>query len=69
MENTIHRDPTAPHYKYMDDPYLIPISNFEKRSYALAKESGRKAAMWIRQQHADFFQHKNADPFIEVINH
>ena len=50
----------------MDDPYLIPISNLEKRSYALSKEAGRKAAMWIREQHSDFFQHKNAEPIIEV---
>lgn len=37
-----------------------------KRSYALSQESGRKAAQWIRQEHADLFQHKVADPLIEV---
>ncbi|XP_033215481.1 protein PTCD3 homolog, mitochondrial [Belonocnema kinseyi] len=65
LESTIGRDPTAPHYKYVDDPYLIPVSNLEKRSFALSKEAGRKAAMWVREQHADFFQHKNAVPVIE----
>lgn len=66
IASTYQRDPTAPHYKYHDDPYLIPYSNFTKRSYALSQESGRKAAQWIRQQHADLFQHKVAEPFIEA---
>ncbi|KAL1122507.1 hypothetical protein AAG570_002838, partial [Ranatra chinensis] len=66
LASTVQRDPTAPHYKYHDDPYLIPYSNSSKRSYALSYEAGRKAAYWIRQQHADLFQHKVADPFIEV---
>ncbi|XP_057322268.1 protein PTCD3 homolog, mitochondrial-like isoform X1 [Microplitis mediator] len=65
LERTIKRDPTAPRYKYHDDPYLIPLSNMSKRSFALAQEAGRKAAMWIRQQHANLFQHRVADPVIE----
>lgn len=66
LEKTITRDPTAAHYKYHDDPYLIPTSNIGKRSFALAQEAGRKAAHWIRKEHADLFQHKEADPPIEV---
>lgn len=58
LESTIKRDPTAAHYKYHDDPYLIPSSNAGKRTFALAQEAGRKAAHWIRQEHADLFQHK-----------
>ena len=61
------QDPTAPHYKYHDDPYFIPYANETKRSYALSQESGRKAAQWIRQQHADLFQHRVSEPLIEVI--
>lgn len=68
MESTISRDYTAPHYKFHDDPFLIPQSNMHNRSYALAKESGRKTAMWIRQEHRDLFQHKVADPEIKVIH-
>lgn len=60
------KDPTAPHFKFHDDPYLIPFSNNAKRSYALAQEAGRKAATWIKQEHADLFQHRNAEPFIEA---
>ncbi|CAH1403627.1 unnamed protein product [Nezara viridula] len=66
LASTVKRDPTAPHYKYHDDPYLIPYNNFTKRSYALSQESGRKAARWIRQQHKELFQHKIAEPLIEA---
>ncbi|RZF47261.1 hypothetical protein LSTR_LSTR004970 [Laodelphax striatellus] len=66
LANTVNTDYTAPQYKYHDDPYLIPTSNFAKRSYALSQESGRKAAKWILQEHADLFQHRVADPPIEV---
>lgn len=59
-------DPTAAHYKYHDDPYLIPLSNNNKRIYALAQESGRKAARWIRDEHPELFQHREAEPPIEV---
>lgn len=40
LESTLKRDPTAAHYKYHDDPYLIPKSNISKRTYAMAEESG-----------------------------
>lgn len=35
---------------------MIPTSNSNKRIFALAAESGRKAAKWIKQEHADLFQ-------------
>lgn len=66
LEATVSRDPTAAHYKYHDDPYLIPTSNVGKRSFALAQEAGRKAAHWIRKEHANLFQHREADPPIEL---
>ncbi|XP_014253930.1 protein PTCD3 homolog, mitochondrial [Cimex lectularius] len=65
ISSTVGKDPTAPHYKYHDDPYLIPYSHSTKRSYSMSQEAGRKAAQWIREQHADLFQHKEADPMIE----
>lgn len=65
LASTINRDPTAAHYKYHDDPYLIPTSNFTKRIYALSQESGKKTAMWIRQQHPQLFMHREAVPPIE----
>lgn len=66
LESTISRDPTAAHYKYHDDPYLIPKSNLEKRTFAMAQEAGRKAAHWIRQENADLFNHREMDPVIEA---
>lgn len=49
------QDPTAAHYKYHDDPYLIPTSNTGKRTFAMAQESGRKAAQWIRENNRQWF--------------
>lgn len=65
LESTISRDPTAAHYKYHDDPYLIPMSNIGKRTFAMAQEAGRKAAYWVRQQNPHLFNHREADPIIE----
>ncbi|XP_060532689.1 small ribosomal subunit protein mS39 [Cylas formicarius] len=65
LEATISRDPTAAHYKYHDDPYLLPMSNVGKRAFALAKNAGRKAAHWVRRQHPDVFNHRECDPPIE----
>ncbi|CAH0628727.1 unnamed protein product [Chrysodeixis includens] len=59
---TVGTDPTAAHYKYHDDPYLIPLSNFRKRAYALSAEAGRKAAAWIRDEHAQLFTTREWDP-------
>lgn len=49
-------------FRYHDDPFLIPLSNFRKRSYALSAEAGRKAAAWIRDEHADLFTTREWDP-------
>lgn len=56
LSQTVGYDPTAAHYKYHDDPFLIPMSNIGKRTFAMAQESGRKSAKWIRQQHSKLFQ-------------
>lgn len=45
LASTVNRDPTAPHYKYHDDPYLIPASNIGKRTFAMAQEAGMQK--WI----------------------
>lgn len=42
------------------------MSKMHNRVYALAREAGKKAAIWIRQEHSDLFQHKVADPEIKV---
>ncbi|XP_055594767.1 protein PTCD3 homolog, mitochondrial [Uranotaenia lowii] len=66
LSATVGYDPTAAHFKYHDDPYLIPMSNMSRKTYAMAQEAGRKAAKWIRQENTKLFQHKEADPPIEA---
>lgn len=55
LSQTVGFDPTASHFKYHDDPYMTPLSNVGKRTFALAMESGRKSAKWIRQRHSSLF--------------
>ncbi|XP_013778914.1 protein PTCD3 homolog, mitochondrial-like [Limulus polyphemus] len=62
---TVDRDFTAPHYKYHDDPYFIPASNVTKRSFALSKESGRKAAKYFLEKYPDSFKNNPAEPNIQ----
>ncbi|XP_050305305.1 protein PTCD3 homolog, mitochondrial [Anthonomus grandis grandis] len=66
LESTIQRDPTAAHYKYHDDPYLIPSNNLSKRSFAMAKEAGRKAAHWVRSENPELFNHRECEPPIDL---
>ncbi|XP_028968730.1 protein PTCD3 homolog, mitochondrial [Galendromus occidentalis] len=68
LASTIHKDHTAPHYKFIDDPYLIPVSNPEKRSYALAMESGRKAARYMLTNFPECFKNDPAEPKVELFN-
>lgn len=66
LESTVGRDPTAAHYKYHDDPFLIPMSNIGKRTFAISQEAGKKAARWVRQQHPELFNHREADPVVKT---
>ncbi|KAK2161551.1 hypothetical protein NP493_1575g00020 [Ridgeia piscesae] len=66
LASTVKRDYNAPHYKYIDDPFLIPTSALEKRSYSLAKASGKKAARYVLQRYPGNFQHNPAEPSIEA---
>ncbi|XP_067127711.1 small ribosomal subunit protein mS39 [Centruroides vittatus] len=66
LASTVGRDYTAPHYKYHDDPFLIPVSNVSKRTYALAKESGKKAARFFLEKYPDSFENNPAQPVIEA---
>ncbi|XP_076435357.1 small ribosomal subunit protein mS39-like [Babylonia areolata] len=66
LASTVTRDPNAPHYKYMDDPYLIPTSSLAKKSHALSKESGRKAARYILENYSQWFNENNAEPSVDA---
>lgn len=56
LARTVGRDNTAPHYKFIDDPFLIPLTGANKFRFALAMESGRRAARWVKQQHSNLFE-------------
>ncbi len=51
LSDTVRRDVGTPHHKFADDPFLTPLSSLTKRSYALSKEAGRKAAAYIRDEY------------------
>lgn len=61
LSQTVGVDPTASHYKYHDDPFLMPMSNVGKRTFAMAQESGRKSAKWIRQENSSLFQVRSSN--------
>ena len=59
-------DTTGPAYKYQDDPFLTPYSRLDKKKYALSKESGIKAARYIRDNYSELFNYHAAEPEIKV---
>ena len=66
LSSTVGRDLRASHFKFHDDPYLMPRSNPDKRQFALSQEAGRNAARWIRDHKPELFGHQTAQPFSQV---
>ncbi|XP_037078403.1 protein PTCD3 homolog, mitochondrial-like, partial [Pollicipes pollicipes] len=66
LSSTVGRDVTSTHYKFHDDPYLVPGSNLDKRMFSLSREAGRNAARWVRDRNAELFEHQVAQPFSET---
>lgn len=65
LSATIGRDPTAKHYKFHDDPFLTPPRYSSRELFALAQESGKRTAQWIRDKYGGLF---NVSPlFVTVI--
>ncbi|XP_023558721.1 pentatricopeptide repeat domain-containing protein 3, mitochondrial isoform X2 [Octodon degus] len=67
LASTVNRDPTATPYAFQDDPYLIPASSVESRSFLLAKKSGENAAKFIINSHPKYFQKDIAEPHIPCL--
>ncbi|GAB1290923.1 Pentatricopeptide repeat domain-containing protein 3, mitochondrial [Apodemus speciosus] len=67
LASTVNRDPTAAPYVFQDDPYLIPTSAMESRSFLLAKKSGETAAKFIINSHPKYFQKDIAEPHIPCL--
>ncbi|XP_022080697.1 pentatricopeptide repeat domain-containing protein 3, mitochondrial-like [Acanthaster planci] len=55
LSSTVKRDPTASPYMFHDDPFLLPRNSGERRRYALAAESGRKAAQYVINKWPEHF--------------
>ncbi|XP_064630506.1 small ribosomal subunit protein mS39-like [Lineus longissimus] len=68
LAGTVEKDPLGPHYRFIDDPALIPNDVGAKRSYSLAKASGKKAAQWIMNEYYYGFQKDTAEPSIPDFN-
>ncbi|KAM6180304.1 small ribosomal subunit protein mS39 [Erethizon dorsatum] len=67
LASTVNRDPTAAPYAFQDDPYLLPASAVESRSFLLAKKSGENAAKFIINSHPKYFQKDIAEPHIPCL--
>ncbi|XP_036787065.2 pentatricopeptide repeat domain-containing protein 3, mitochondrial [Manis pentadactyla] len=67
LASTVHRDTTAAPYAFQDDPFLIPASSVESRSFLLAKKSGENAAKFIINLHPKYFQKDIAEPHIPCL--
>lgn len=61
LAGTVGKDMTAPHYRYHDDPYLIPYKLGTKREFILSRESGKNAAQFIMSKHPDLFEHNRIE--------
>ncbi|XP_051894966.1 pentatricopeptide repeat domain-containing protein 3, mitochondrial [Pristis pectinata] len=67
LATTVNRDPTAVHYRFQDDPYLIPRTSPEFRLYSLSQESGCNAARYIVNTYPKLFQKNFAEPSIPCL--
>ncbi|XP_049712719.1 pentatricopeptide repeat domain-containing protein 3, mitochondrial [Elephas maximus indicus] len=67
LASTVNRDPTAAPYAFQDDPYLVPASFPESRSFLLAKKSGENAAKFIINSYPEYFQKDIAEPHIPCL--
>ncbi|NXN33727.1 PTCD3 protein, partial [Nycticryphes semicollaris] len=61
------QDPTAAHYMFQDDPFLIPRNAANARLYSLSKEAGKNAAKYIIKQFPQYFDKTFAEPNIPCL--
>ncbi|NXA27559.1 PTCD3 protein, partial [Ibidorhyncha struthersii] len=61
------QDPTAAHYMFQDDPFLMPRNAANSRLFSLSKESGRNAAKYIIKQFPQYFDKILAEPNIPCL--
>ncbi|NXX39459.1 PTCD3 protein, partial [Tricholaema leucomelas] len=61
------QDPTAAHYMFQDDPFLMPRNAANSRLFALSKESGRNAARYIIKHFPQYFDKTFAEPDVPCL--
>ncbi|NXC12270.1 PTCD3 protein, partial [Corythaeola cristata] len=61
------QDPTAAHYMFQDDPFLMPRNAANSRLFSLSKESGRNAAKYIIKQFPQYFDKTFSEPNIPCL--
>ncbi|XP_015479722.1 pentatricopeptide repeat domain-containing protein 3, mitochondrial isoform X1 [Parus major] len=67
LASTVNKDPTAAHYMFQDDPFLMPRNAANSRLYSLSKESGRNAAKYIIKNFPQYFDKTFAEPNIPCL--
>ncbi|GMR53844.1 hypothetical protein PMAYCL1PPCAC_24039, partial [Pristionchus mayeri] len=66
LSSTVGKDPTAPHFQFIDDPAMIPSTLNAKRSYFMAKEMGARAARELAIEWPTLFAFDRDEPRLEV---
>ncbi|NXW18853.1 PTCD3 protein, partial [Circaetus pectoralis] len=61
------QDPTAAHYMFQDDPFLMPRNAANSRLFSLSKESGRNTAKYIIKQFPQYFDKTFAEPNVPCL--
>ncbi|KAF4791331.1 Pentatricopeptide repeat domain-containing protein 3, mitochondrial [Turdus rufiventris] len=67
LASTVNRDPTAAHYMFQDDPFLMPRNAANARLYSVSKESGRNAAKYIIKNFPQYFDKTFAEPHVPCL--
>ncbi|XP_010117902.1 PREDICTED: pentatricopeptide repeat domain-containing protein 3, mitochondrial [Chlamydotis macqueenii] len=67
LASTVKRDPTAAHYMFQDDPFLMPRNAANARLFSLSKESGRNAAKYIIEHFPQYFDKTFAEPNVPCL--
>ncbi|NXJ84168.1 PTCD3 protein, partial [Trogon melanurus] len=61
------QDPTAAHYMFQDDPFMMPKNAANSRLFSLSKESGRNAAKYIIKQFPQYFDKTFSEPNVACL--
>jgi len=69
LESTVQQCPSVLPYGYFSDPHLQPKNSRQLQSYALAKESGVKAAQYFMKNYPELFYRDQAEPKVEKLSY